>query len=110
VLMNLVVNAIEAMSQQQGRDSVLQVRTETAGSPDQASIIVQDSGPGIATEHVDRIFEPFFSTKPGGMGLGLAICKSIVERLGGKLTVTTSDRSGTTFTVVLPLDKGNAHE
>jgi len=110
VLMNLVVNAIEAMSQQKGRDAVLQIVTQAVDPPGQASIIVRDSGPGIATEHLDRIFKPFFSTKSGGMGLGLAICKSIVEAHGGKLTVASGDQSGTTFTVVLPLEKGTAHE
>jgi signal transduction histidine kinase len=104
LLMNLVVNAIEAMNQK-GRDIVLQVKTEMAG-PDQMLIIVQDSGPGISAEHLDHIFKPFFSTKSGGMGLGLAICKSIVDGHGGKLTVTTGDQGGTTFKVLLPRDKG----
>jgi len=110
VLMNLVVNAIDAMNQQKGDDPVLRIKTETAGSPGQASIVVRDSGPGIAPEHFDHIFKPFFSTKSGGMGLGLAICKSIVEAHGGKLTVASGDQSGTTFTVVLPLEQGTAHE
>jgi signal transduction histidine kinase len=94
------------MSQQKGNNAVLRITTETAGSPGHASIIVRDSGPGIAAEHIDHVFKPFFSTKSGGMGLGLAICKSIVEGLGGKLTATSGDSVGTTFTVVLPLGKG----
>jgi signal transduction histidine kinase len=65
-------------------------------------IVVQDSGPGIAPEHVDQIFKSFFTTKPGGMGLGLSICKSIIEAHGGQLTTTHGDPVGTVFTIVLP--------
>lgn len=106
MLMNLIVNAIQAMNEHKGRDHVLRLRTETTGSPAQASIIVQDTGPGIASEQVENIFKPFFSTKSGGMGLGLAICKSIADAHGGTLTVAAGDQGGTVFKVVLPLDKG----
>lgn len=106
MFMNLIVNAIQAMNEHKGRDHVLRLRTETTRSLGQVSIIVQDTGPGIAAEHVDHIFKPFFSTKSGGMGLGLAICKSIVDAHGGTLTVAASDQGGTVFKIVLPLNKG----
>jgi signal transduction histidine kinase len=106
MLMNLVVNAIQAMNEHVDRGKVLRLRTETTSFPGHASIIVQDTGPGIGAEHVVHIFKPFFSTKSGGMGLGLAICKSIVDAHGGTLTVATADKGGTVFKILLPLDKG----
>lgn len=106
VLMNLIINAVEAMESQKGRDRVLQLKTRTGSAPDHISILVEDSGPGIPAEHLDTIFKPLFSTKSGGMGLGLAICKSIVEAHSGSLTARAGEQGGTVFNVVLPIDRG----
>ena len=62
-------------------------------------------GPGIAAESINRIFEPFFTTKPNGMGMGLSICRSIVEAHGGNLSVSPAQPQGSAFRVMLPLDK-----
>src|SRR6202007_1173818 len=64
---------------------------------------VQDSGGGISSEGQDRIFEPFFTTKAAGMGLGLAICRTIIEDHGGKLRLAKSDSRGSTFEITLPV-------
>jgi signal transduction histidine kinase len=70
---------------------------------DDLELRVADSGPGIDPANRDRIFEAFFTTKPKGMGMGLSICRSIVEAHGGRLTVAAADTRGTTLSVTLPL-------
>ena len=101
VMLNLVQNAIEAMRTTTGRDQVLRIsterRTETA-----IAVVVQDTGEGIDPKLLDNIFEPFITTKVGGMGLGLAICRTIVERHGGRISVV-SNSGGSQFHVVLPI-------
>jgi signal transduction histidine kinase len=82
------------------RTLVLATEVDKAG---RVLIKVQDSGPGIAANQVDEIFKSFYTTKPDGMGLGLAICKTIVEAHGGVLTAVPGDHVGMTFTVDLPL-------
>ena len=72
------------------------------------SIYVQDSGPGIAPKDRDSIFDPFFTTKPGGMGLGLAICRTIVEDQGGDLRLSKTDSHGTSFELVFPIGSTGA--
>ena len=80
---------------------VLQVRTEHDGG-DAISITVEDTGPGIDPKKSDDIFDTFFTTKPHGMGLGLAICWMIVERHDGKLSVSSVDPHGAVFRIRLP--------
>jgi signal transduction histidine kinase len=101
VLLNLITNAIEAMDPVTERPRVLQIRS---GVSDAAGILVtvEDSGPGIGASHQDAIFEPFFTTKANGMGMGLAICRSIIELHGGKLWVSHARPHGTIFHVELP--------
>jgi signal transduction histidine kinase len=65
---------------------------------------VQDSGPGIDPEHLDRIFDAFVTTKPHGTGLGLAICRMIIERHGGQLSTVSDGKNGVTFQIVLPTE------
>jgi len=77
---------------------VFAVSDRTSG----ASITIEDSGTGIAPENIDRIFNTFFTTKPHGMGMGLAICRSIVESYDGRLTASPGHRHGAVFQVVLP--------
>jgi signal transduction histidine kinase len=64
---------------------------------------IQDSGPGISAEDQERIFNPFFTTKPGGMGLGLAISSTLVANHGGKLTLLKSDSDGSIFELAIPV-------
>jgi PAS domain S-box-containing protein len=103
VILNLVVNAVQAMAAAVGTRRLLQVRTEVVGS--QVELTIEDSGPGIVAESINRIFEPFFTTKPNGMGMGLSICRSIVEAHGGDLSVSPAQPQGSAFRVTLPLDK-----
>jgi C4-dicarboxylate-specific signal transduction histidine kinase len=105
VILNLIRNAIEAMgsSAPGARRLRLAARAEGLSS---VALSVQDSGPGIAAEDAPRVFEPFFTTKPGGMGLGLSICKTIIEDHGGTLQLSRSDGAGCTFEILLPVDTG----
>jgi signal transduction histidine kinase len=102
VVFNLVQNAMEAMSTTSDMRRVLKVSTELAGR-DAIALAVQDSGPGIKTEQVGQVFDAFFTTKANGMGLGLAICRTIVLRHGGQLTVSSGDERGALFELVLPI-------
>ena len=101
VLLNLVMNAIEAMSSVINRERVLIVKSEIGESGD-VLITVEDSGTGIDPNHVDRVFEAFFTTKAQGMGMGLSICRSIVESHGGLLSVSPRKPNGSSFCVMLP--------
>jgi PAS domain S-box-containing protein len=103
VILNLIVNAVQAMAPIVGRMRLLQVRTEVVGS--QVALTIEDSGPGINPENINRIFEPFFTTKPNGMGMGLSICRSIIEAHGGDLSVSPSQPQGSAFRAVLPFNK-----
>jgi C4-dicarboxylate-specific signal transduction histidine kinase len=101
-LINLAHNALEAMSEVTDQPKALQIssRLEAAG----ISIHVRDSGCGIT--NAEAIFEPFFTTKDHGMGMGLAICRSIIEGHGGRLWATNNEAGGTTFSFALPTHLG----
>jgi PAS domain S-box-containing protein len=101
VLLNLIMNAIEAMSSVTARERVLIVRSEMAESGN-VQITVEDTGCGIDPTLVDRVFEAFFTTKPLGMGMGLSICRSIIESHGGLLSVSARSPNGSSFSVKLP--------
>jgi signal transduction histidine kinase len=96
-LLNLMRNAADAMT----GGGALTVATRSA-SDGAVEVLVQDTGPGISDEHLARIFEPFFSTKEGGTGLGLALTQQIVAEHGGRILVESRPGVGTTFTVKLP--------
>ena len=100
VILNLVVNAVEAMGRVTDRARVLRVRSEAHDQG--AQITIADSGPGIDQENVDRMFEPFFSTKEHGMGLGLWICRTIIENHNGQLTASPGADHGAVFLIALP--------
>jgi PAS domain S-box-containing protein len=101
VLLNLIMNAIEAMTSITNRERVLTVKSEEFES-DHVLITLQDSGTGIDPTHMDRIFDAFFTTKDRGMGMGLSICRSIIESHGGQLWASPHDPCGTNFYVKLP--------
>jgi PAS domain S-box-containing protein len=106
VLLNLVTNAVDAMSSVTGRERRLTVKSKVH---DLQSVViaVEDSGTGIDPRHVDRIFDSFFTTKPDGMGMGLSICRSIIESHGGRLWFSPCSPHGTTFYVQLPAEVRN---
>jgi signal transduction histidine kinase len=98
----LAHNAIEAMTPVKSGRRMLAVRTRS-DSGGAILIEVEDSGPGIDPRRLERIFDPFVTTKLHGMGLGLAICSTIVDRHGGKLTALSDGESGARFQVWLPI-------
>ena len=103
VLFNLVDNAIEAMKATTDHDRVLRVKTAFNGH-DAITVVVQDSGPGIDPKQIGGIFGAFFTTRSHGMGLGLAICRMIIEQHGGQLTAWSDGKNGSRFQFVLPID------
>jgi len=103
VIMNLLMNGIQAMSAVTGRRRELRIRTRELGS-DQILVAVEDSGTGIEPKHIGQVFTPFFTTKPDGMGMGLSICRSIVEAHRGRLWATANVPHGTTFQFTLPVN------
>jgi len=106
VVLNLVMNGIEAMRASPAGSRVMQVRTSAAA--DGVSVAVEDRGAGIADEAIGRVFEPFFTTKTSGVGLGLAITRSIVEAHGGRIWVEAAEPRGALFQFTLPA-AGNMH-
>jgi PAS domain S-box-containing protein len=100
VLLNLLTNASDSMASITDRPHMLCVRSEHL--EDWILVSVQDSGTGINPEHAERMFDAFFTTKPNGIGLGLSICRSIVESHGGRLSVFPAHPHGSVFQVMLP--------
>jgi signal transduction histidine kinase len=98
VVLNLDNNAVEAMTD---RPRVLEVRT-SFDAPDHVLMAIADSGSGIDPKNVAHIFDPFFTTKLRGMGMGLSICRSIMESHGGRLSVAPGTPHGSVFNVRLP--------
>jgi signal transduction histidine kinase len=100
VFLNLIVNAIEAMGTSRAR--MLRVSSDTIQQSSGVMVTIEDSGTGIKYEDKDSIFEPFFTTKTGGTGIGLAICRSIVEAHGGTLAAFANKPYGSIFRIALP--------
>jgi C4-dicarboxylate-specific signal transduction histidine kinase len=100
VIMNLLMNGLQATSPVTGRRHELRIRSQEHG-PDQILVAVEDSGTGIELQNVDRLFSAFFTTKPNGMGIGLSICRSIVEQHGGNIWATRNSGAGSTFQFTL---------
>ena len=103
VILNLIINAIEAMSSVTDRSRDLLIRSCQYESG-KVLVEVKDSGTGLETESLDHLFTAFFTTKPKGMGMGLAISRSIIEAHGGRLWATVNQRRGATFQFTLPAD------
>jgi len=102
VVLNLVRNAIEAMDAIKDRGKMLRVGTERHGE-DAIAVSIEDSGPGIDPEKIGGIFDTFVTTKSHGMGLGLAICRMIIERHKGRLSASSDNKRGALFQFILPI-------
>ncbi|MEK9282997.1 sensor histidine kinase [Bradyrhizobium sp. ISRA442] len=101
VILNLIINAMDAVSDADMKKREVSVSTERTGN--QAEIRVVDTGPGIAASDLTNVFNPFFTTKPQGMGMGLAIAKTIVEAHHGTIAAMTQPSGGALFTIRLPI-------
>jgi signal transduction histidine kinase len=99
VVLNLVMNAIEAMQSVQIR--VLKVQTDQS-NPGMVRVSIKDTGTGIDPSNIDRVFKPYFTTKANGMGMGLVICRSIIENHGGRIWVSPRANGGSIFQFELP--------
>src|ERR1700730_1653553 len=106
VIINLVMNGIEAMQSVTDRPRELVVRSGQ-DEPQELLISVTDSGVGISAENADQLFTAFFTTKSGGMGMGLSICRSIMEAHGGRLWATANVPHGAAFQFTLPVNADN---
>lgn len=100
VLHNLIRNATDALEDTDSKVAIIRIETQAAA--DEARIIVSDNGPGIVPGALPKLFHPFFTTKPEGMGLGLSLCATLVERIGGKIVGENSTSGGARFTITLP--------
>ncbi|EIF33547.1 PAS domain S-box [Burkholderia sp. Ch1-1] len=108
VIINLIMNGAQAMTEvPQPRRLRIATRRFDA---EQAHLIVQDSGTGISEENASRLFDTFFTTKAGGIGMGLSICRSIVEAHGGRIWAESPEAGGAVVQFILPVDEGRSHE
>ena len=107
VILNLIINAVEALSsvREGARELVI---TTGKDEPDGVLVVVRDSGPGLSSAGLDRIFEAFYTTKPGGLGMGLSICRTIIEAHRGRLWATAAQPQGATFQFTLPAQSNQA--
>jgi signal transduction histidine kinase len=98
VLLNLIMNGVEAMRAVTERSKTLAITVEPSG----VLVAVEDTGTGVDPAAADRIFDPFFKTKPDGLGIGLSICRSIIDAHGGRLWVSPGVLCGTVFRFTVP--------
>ena len=101
VMLNLIINAIEAMSPHAAGARDLLIRTAKTKAGD-VLVAVRDSGPGVDPANLERIFDAFFSTKADGLGMGLSICRAIIQAHGGRLSATRGAARGTILQFALP--------
>jgi C4-dicarboxylate-specific signal transduction histidine kinase len=101
IVLNLIMNAVEAMSEVSEGSRDVQISTAQDLS-NGVLVVVRDSGPGLNPEDLKRLFDPFYTTKPGGMGMGLSICRSIVEAHGGRVWAAANVPQGASFHFSLP--------
>jgi signal transduction histidine kinase len=104
VMLNLIVNAIQAMSGIGEGPRELQISVDAVPSEGGVRVGVRDTGPGLSPESLPRLFEPFYTTKPEGMGMGLSICRSIIEAHRGRLWATPCEPRGALFQFTIPVD------
>src|ERR1019366_5023210 len=107
VIMNLLVNGIQAMASVNDRPRELLIRSRAYNS-EQVLVEVRDSGVGVDPERIEQLFNPFFATKADGMGMGLSICRSIIEAHGGRVWASPNAGPGTIFQFTLPAHRADA--
>jgi Signal transduction histidine kinase regulating C4-dicarboxylate transport system len=107
VFLNMIRNAVESMRSVSDRERRLRISSDFNERTAEIRVSIEDSGPGINQQDEKQIFEPFFSTKPAGMGIGLTICQSIVVSHGGSLRAFANKPYGAVFEIVLPADAGS---
>jgi PAS domain S-box-containing protein len=107
VILNLIINAVEAMSGADGGSRELLISTAIA-EPDGVLVTVRDSGPGLAPASLERLFEAFYTTKPGGLGMGLSVCRSIIEAHSGRLWATANMPQGAVLQFTVPAHPDSA--
>jgi PAS domain S-box-containing protein len=107
VVLNLMVNAVQAMCAVAEGTRELFITTARA-EPNGVLVTVKDSGPGLPAESLEHLFAPFYTTKPGGLGMGLSICRSIIESHGGQIWVTANLPQGAIFHFTMPTHPGSA--
>ena len=105
ILLNLLLNALDAVMEQPAGQRIVSLKARTVG--DRVELSVSDSGPGFPESARDAIFEPFFTTKPQGLGMGLAICRSIAETHGGDIVAENRPEGGAVVRVTLPIARGS---
>ena len=104
VFLNLIINAMDAISEAEAKEREVSVTTNRSGAS--AEIRISDTGPGISTGDLKNVFDPFFTTKPQGMGMGLAIVRTIVEAHHGQISAANQSSGGALFTIRLPIARG----
>jgi C4-dicarboxylate-specific signal transduction histidine kinase len=102
VLLNLVNNAMDAMNQIPSERRILTLKTALQIPSGSGLLVVEDRGPGVPDELKAKLFQPFLTTKGDGLGMGLAICRTILQTLGGSIELRDQPGEGATFEVVLP--------
>ena len=102
VVVNLILNAVEAMSSDEKGARDLSIRIQQGQADGGVLVQVRDSGPGIDPRNVERVFEPFYTTKTTGVGMGLSICRSIINGHGGRLWAEANEPRGAVFQFTLP--------
>ena len=109
VVVNLLVNAVQAIAQNETRRGRIILRT--SGTPDgKVAFRIQDNGPGVPPEHLERVFDGFFTTKPDGVGIGLSVCQSIIAAHGGAIALANEPKGGASFQFALPANSGMAFD
>jgi C4-dicarboxylate-specific signal transduction histidine kinase len=108
IVLNLILNAVEAMSSVEAGERELLISTAQDQTNNGVLVAVRDSGPGINPAHVERVFDAFYTTKSSGMGMGLSICRSIIEAHGGRLWAEANEPRGAVFQFTLPGAEGES--
>jgi two-component system sensor kinase FixL len=106
VMLNLAINALDAMRDVPVSERKLEIATSRI-DPHSVQVVVQDAGTGIAPDQIEKVFEPFFTSKSQGLGIGLTICRSIINLHGGRIWVTNNAGSGVTFRFVMPISENS---
>ena len=98
-MLNLIINAVEAMREVNDRELLIKTETDAAKN---VIVEVRDSGPGFKPDQMEHLFDAFFTTKASGMGMGLSICRSIIEAHGGRLWASANEPGGAVFQFTVP--------